>query len=206
MLFRYLDEKDSNPIDCLFRCLESADGYDDRRKIIRRMGQVSCLDNPEKRMNEVIHCLVSCSKLPDYDVASLLTYNCYLSKDFDVLDFIVGELEHGLEEGAMPKHYHVVLEKIPIKDRMETYIDLLSKDPEGRLFEVLPFDSSSYVGSREEGLAPAYREEIEIIKSISKSLPEDSLYSYHRKRLDEIVRAKEIEVERERWRSFHESV
>ena len=89
---------------------------------------------------------------------------------------------------------------------METYIDLLSKDPEGRLFEVLPFDSSSYFGSGEEGLAPAYREEIEIIKSISKSLPENSLYSYHRKRLDEIVRAKEIEVERERWRSFHESV
>lgn len=206
VLFRYLDEKDSNPIDCLFRCLESADGHDDRRKIIRRMGQVSCLDNPEKRMNEVIHCLVSCSKLPDYDIASLLTYNCYLSKDFDVLKFIVGELEHGLEEGAMPKHYHVVLEKIPFKDRMETYIDLLSKDPEGRLFEVLPFDSSSYFGSGEEGLAPAYREEIEIIKSISKSLPEDSLYSYHRKRLDEIVRAKEIEVERERWRSFHESV
>lgn len=206
VLFRYLDEKDSNPIDCLFRCLESADGYDDRRKIIRRMGQVSCLDNPEKRMNEAIHCLVSCSKLPDYDVASLLTYNCYLSKDFDVLEFIVGELEHGLGEGAIPKHFHIVLENIPFKDRMETYIDLLSKDPEGRFFGVLPFGSSSYVGSGEEGLAPAYREEIEIIKSISKSLPEDSLYSYHRERLDEIVRAKEIEVERERWRSFHESV
>lgn len=206
VLFRYLDEKDSDPIDCLFRRLESADGYDDRRKIIRRMGQASRLDNPEKRMHEVVRHLVSCSKLPDYDVASLLTYNCYLSKDFDVLEFIVGELEHGLEEGAVPEHYSIVLGNIPFKDRMETYIDLLSKDPEGRLFGVLPFGSSSYVGSGEEGFAPAYREEIEIIRSISKSLPEDSRYCYHRKRLDEIVRAKEIEVERERWRSFHESV
>lgn len=206
VLLRYLDEKDSDPIGYLFRRLESADGYDDRRKIIRRMGQVSCLDNPEKRMREVIHRLVSCGKFPDYDVASLLTYNCYLSKDFDVLEFIVGELEHGLEEESVPEHYSIVLEKIPFKDRMETYIDLLSKDSEGRLFEVLPFCSSSYVGSGKEGFAPAYREEIEIIKSISKSLPEDSRYSYHRKRLDEIVRAKEIAVERERWRSFHESV
>ena len=206
VLFRYLDEKDSDPIDCLFGCLESADGYDDRRKIIRRMGQVSCLDNPEKRMHEVVHRLVSCSKLPDHDVASLLTYNCYLSKDFDVLEFIAGELEHGLEEGTVPEHYFIVLDNIPFKDRMETYIDLLSKDPEGRLFEALPFGSSSYVGSKEDGFAPAYREEIEIIKSISKSLPEDNRYSYHRKRLDEIVRAKGMEVGRERWRSFHESV
>ncbi|MBM6776852.1 hypothetical protein H7U34_06125 [Collinsella tanakaei] len=206
VLFRYLDEKGSDPIDCLFGRLESADGYDDRRKIIRRMGQASCLDNPEKRMREVVHRLVSCSKLPDHDVASLLTYNVYLSRGFDVLGFIAGELECGLEEGVVPEHYSTVLADIPFKDRMETYVDLLSKDPEGRLFEALPFGSSSYVGSGEEGFAPAYREEIEIIKSISKSLPEDSCYSYHRKRLDEIVCAKEIEVERERWRSFHESV
>ena len=206
VLFRYLDEKGSDPIDCLFRRLESADGYDDRRKIIRRMGQVSCLDNPDKRVHEAVHRLVSCSKLPDHDVASLLTHNCYLSKVFDVLVFIAGELERGLEEGAVPEHYSIVLADIPFKDRMETYVDLLSKDPEGRLFGILPFGSSSYIGSGEEGFASAYRQEIEITKTISKSLPEDGRYSYHRKRLDEIVRAKEIEVERERWRSFHESV
>ena len=206
VLFRYLDEKGSDPIDCLFRRLESADGYDDRRKIIRRMGQVSCLDNPDKRVHEAVHRLVSCSKLPDHDVASLLTHNCYLSKVFDVLEFIAGELERGLEEGAVPEHYSIVLADIPFKDRMETYVDLLSKDPEGRLFGILPFGSSSYIGLGEEGFASAYRQEIEIIKTISKSLPEDGRYSYHRKRLDEIVRAKEIEVERERWRSFHESV
>ena len=206
VLFRYLDEKGSDPIDCLFGRLESADGYDDRRKIIRRMGQVSCLDNPDKRVHEAVHHLVSCSKLPDHDVASLLTHNCYLSKVFDVLEYIAGELERGLEEGAVPEHYSIVLADIPFKDRMETYVDLLSKDPEGRLFGILPFGSSSYIGSGEEGFASAYRQEIEIIKSISKSLPEDGRYSYHRKRLDEIVRAKEIEVERERWRSFHESV
>ena len=206
VLFRYLDEKGSDPIDCLFGRLESADGYDDRRKIIRRMGQVSCLDNPEKRMREVVHRLVSCGKLPDHDVASLLTYNVYLSRGFDVLGFIAGELERGLEEGVVPEHYSAVLADIPFKDRMETYVDLLSKDPKGRLFEALPFGSSSYVGSGEESFAPAYREEIEIIKSISKSLPEDSCYSYHRKRLDEIVRTKEREIERERWRNFHESV
>lgn len=206
VLFRYLDEKGSDPIDCLFGRLESADGYDDRRKIIRRMGQVSCLDNPEKRMREVVHRLVSCGKLPDHDVASLLTYNVYLSRGFDVLGFIARELERGLEEGVVPEHYSTVLADIPFKDRMETYVDLLSKDPEGRLFEALPFGSSSYVGSGEESFAPAYREEIEIIKSISKSLPEDSCYSYHRKRLDEIVRAKGREIERERWRNFHESV
>lgn len=206
VLFRYLDEKGSDPIDCLFGRLESADGYDDRRKIIRRMGQVSCLDNPDKRVHEAVHRLVSCSKLPDHDVASLLTHNCYLSKVFDVLEFIAGELERGLEEGAVPEHYSIVLADIPFKDRMETYVDLLSKDPEGRLFGILPFSSSSYIGSGEEGFASAYRQEIEIIKSISISLPEGGRYSYHRKRLDEIVRAKEIEVERERWRSFHESV
>lgn len=122
------------------------------------------------------------------------------------MEFIAGELERGLEEGAVPEHYSIVLADIPFKDRMETYVDLLSKDPEGRLFRILPFGSSSYIGSGEEGFASAYRQEIEIIKSISKSLPEDGRYSYHRKRLDEIVRAKEIEVERERWRSFHESV
>ncbi len=206
VLFRYLDEKGSDPIDCLFRRLEPVNGYDDRRKIIRRMGQVSCLDNPEKRMCEIVHRLVSCSKLPDHDVASLLTYNSYLSKVFDVLEFIAGELEHGLEEETIPGYYSIVLADIPFRDRAKTYVDLLCKDPEGRLFGVLPFGSSSYVGSGEEGFASAYRQEIEIIKTISKSLPEDGRYSYHRKRLDEIVRAKEIEVERERWRSFHESV
>ena len=190
----------------MLKHLKTVGSYDNRRVIIRRMGQISWLPDSEERMHGTIQRLVSCSGSPSTDVGILFIHNEYLSTGFNVLRFISKELLRGLEEGDVPRCYPVVLADIPFKSRMETYIDLLSKDPEGRLFEVLPFGSSSYVGSGEEGFAPAYREEIEIIRSISKSLPGDSRFSLHRRRLDEIVYAKKREIEQERWRSFHESV
>lgn len=206
VLFRYLDEKGADPIDCLFRCLEVADSYDGRRETIRRMGQVSGLSNPEARMHEVVRRLGSCCNLSRFDIGTLLTHNEYLSTDFDVLGFIVKELECGLAEGDIPEFFSCVLADIPFKKRMEAYIDLLSKDPEGKLLAILPFGSSSYVGSGKEGFIPAYSAEIGIVKSISDSLPRDACFAYHRKYLDKIVRAKEREIEKERWRSFHESI
>lgn len=205
-LFRYLDEKGADPVGQLLKHLKTVGSYDNRRVIIRRMGQISWLPDSEERMHGAIQRLVSCSGSPSTNVGILFIHNEYLSTGFNVLRFISKELLRGLEEGDVPRCYRVVLADIPFKSRMETYIDLLSKDPEGRLFEVLPFGSSSYVGLGEEGFAPAYREEIKIIRSISKSLPEDSRYCYHRRQLGEIVRAKEREIERERWRVFHESI
>lgn len=205
-LFRYLDERGADPVDCLFRRLEIVDNYDDCREIICRLGQVSRLCNPEKRMHEIVRRLDACREFPSFDVGVLLTHNVYLSTSFDVLRFISKEIEHGLEEGDVPKCYSVVLADISFRDRIELYVDLLSKDTEGILFGVLPFGSSSYCGSEVDGFVPAYHEEIEIIRLISKSLPEDSRFNFHRKRLDEMICAKEQDIERERWRNFHESV
>ena len=206
VLFRYLDEKGAAPIDCLFRRIEATSSHDDRRRIIRRMGQVSGLTNPEKRMHGVVRRLVSRRKISCFDVGVLLSHNEYLSANFDVLGFITKELGCGLKEGDIPEFYFSVLAGFPFKKRMEAYIELLSKDPEGKLLAILPFESSSYVGSGKEGFVPAYSAEIEIVKSISNSLPRDACFAYHRKCLAKIVCAKECEIEKERWRSFHESI
>lgn len=206
VLFRYLDEKGAAPIDCLFWRIEAISSYDDRRRIIRRMGQVSRLTNPEKKMHEVVRRLVSRRKISYFDVGVLLSHNEYLSTNFDVLGFITKELGCGLKEGDIPEFYFSVLADFPFKKRMEAYIELLSKDPEGKLLAILPFGSSSYVGSGKEGFVPAYYAEIEIVKSISNSLPRDACFAYHRRYLAKIVCAKECEIEKERWRSFHESI
>ncbi|NMM94474.1 hypothetical protein [Bifidobacterium oedipodis] len=206
VLFRYLDERGADPIGCLIKQLEGADSSCNRCKLIRRMGHASGLCDSKERVLEAIQRLISCSEFPEYDVYDLLSYNEYLENDFDVSGFIFDVLERGLNVGDVPKYYSIVLSDIPFKDRAEPYVSLLSKDPEGKFLSILPFGSSSYVGSGEEGFASAYREEIEIIESISKSLPRDSRFSSHRGRLHEIVQAKKREIERERWRKFHESI
>ena len=157
-------------------------------------------------MHGVVRRLVSRRKISCFDVGVLLSHNEYLSANFDVLGFITKELGCGLKEGDIPEFYFSVLAGFPFKKRMEAYIELLSKDPEGKLLAILPFESSSYVGSGKEGFVPAYSAEIEIVKSISNSLPRDACFAYHRKCLAKIVRAKECEIEKERWRSFHESI
>lgn len=206
VVFRYLGAKGINPVDCLIKHLEAAEGFDDRRKIIRRMGQVSHLPNPKEKMHEAINRLVSCSKFPTHDVVTLLRHNDYLAKDFDVPAFIFDELECGLDKGCVPEYYNIALSDIPFRERMGPYTVLLSRDQGGKLLGMLPFGSSSYVGSGEQGFAPTYYEEIEIIKSIWESLPKNSCFSFHRKHLQGIIRAKEQEIEQERWRSFHESI
>lgn len=80
---------------------------------------------------------------------------------------------------------------------------MLRKDPEGKLLKVLPFDAPSYSGTVEEGFTPAYRSEIDIIQSISKSLPKDKCFNYHRNRLYEVICEKKRKIEQERWRRFH---
>lgn len=206
ILFRYLDEKGFDPVGCLLWQLENANDYYERRAIICRLGHASGLQEPKEKMHEVVQRLDASAGFSTYDVGALLTHNDCLARDFDVQEFVFDELRRGLEEGSIPKCYAVVLMDIPFEKRVEPYIDLLSGDPDGTLFGVLPFGSASHVGSGVEGFAPAYRAEIKAIRAISDSLPKDNRFSYHREHLREIIDEKEREVERERWRNFHESI
>lgn len=205
VVFRYLDERGADPIERLFQLLEATDDYDSRRAIIRRLGLASRLSNPMRRMREVVHRLADVAKHPIGDVYFLLVHNDYLAGEFDVPSFVFEELGRGLEKGDIPNYYVNVLPDIPFKRRVEPYVALLSSDSEGKLFGVLPFGSSSYVGSDEQGFAPAIRAEIGIIETISDLLPRDSCFGYHREVLSEIIRRKEREIDAERWRSFHQA-
>lgn len=205
VVFRYLDERGADPIERLFQLLEATDDYDSRRAIIRRLGLASRLSNPMRRMREVVHRLADVAKYPISDVYSLLVHNDYLAGEFDVPSFVFEELSRGLEKGDIPNYYVNVLSDIPFKRRVEPYVALLSSDSEGKLFGVLPFGSSSYVGSDEQGFAPAIRDEIGIIETISDLLPHDGCFRYHREALSEIICRKEREIDAERWRSFHEA-
>ena len=204
-VFRYHDERGADPIERLFQLLEATDDYDSRRAIIRRLGLASRLSNPMRRMREVVHRLADVAKYPISDVYFLLVHNDYLAGEFDVPSFVFEELSRGLEKGDIPNYYVNVLSDIPFKRRVEPYVALLSSDSEGKLFGVLPFGSSSYVGSDEQGFAPAIRDEIGIIETISDLLPHDGCFRYHREALSEIICRKEREIDAERWRSFHEA-
>lgn len=206
ILFRYLDEKGLDPIGCLFCQLENANDYSERQAIICRLGHTSGLQEPKERMHEVVQRLDASAGFSTYDIGILLAHNERLAKDFDVREFIFDELKRGLEENAIPEYYTVVLMSIPFESRVNPYIELLSRDSDGILFGVLPFGAASYVGSGAEGFAPAYRAEIRAIRKIPDSLPKDGRFSYHRGRLHEIINEKEREIERERWRNFHESI
>lgn len=205
VVFRYLDERGADPIEQLFQLLEATDDYDSRRAIIRRLGLASRLSNPMRRMREVVHRLADVAKYPISDVYFLLVHNDYLAGEFDVPSFVFEELGRGLEKGDIPNYYVNVLSDIPFKRRVEPYVALLSSDSEGKLLGVLPFGSSSYAGSIKQGFAPAIRAEIEIIETISDSLPHDGSFRYHREVLGEIISRKEREIDEERWRSFHET-
>lgn len=205
-VFRYLDERGADPIGRLFQLLEATDDYDLRRAIIRRLGLASSLSNPMRRMREVVHRLADVAKYPTSAVYFLLVHNGYLAGEFDVSSFVFEELRIGLEKGNIPKHYSRVLSDIPIMSRVEPYVALLSSDSAGKLLDVLPFGSSSYAGSIEQGFAPAIRKEIEIIETISNLLPHDGRFRYHREVLSDIIRRKEREIDEERWRSFHETL
>ena len=205
VLFRYLDERGADPIERLFQLLKTIDDYESRRSILRRLGQASKMSCPMRRMQEVVYRLAAVAKCPIYDVYALLVNNDYLDNKFDVTSFIFDELKHGLETDDIPNYYSYVLSSIPLKTRMEPYAALLSSDLAGKLFGVLPFGSSSYVGSSKQGFAPAIRAEIEIIETISDLLPHDSRFMNHREVLSDIIRGKEREIDEERWRSFHEA-
>ena len=205
-VFRYLDERGADPIGRLFQLLEATDDYDLRRAIIRRLGLASSLSNPMRRMREVVHRLADVAKYPTSAVYFLLVHNGYLAGEFDVSSFVFEELRIGLEKGNIPKHYSRVLSDIPIMSRVEPYVALLSSDSAGKLLDVLPFGSSSYAGSIEQGFAPAIRKEIEIIETISNLLPHDGRFRYHREVLSDIIRRKEREIDEERWQSFHETL
>lgn len=206
LVFRYLDERGADPIERLFRLLVAADNYASRRVIICRLGQASRLSNPMKRMREVVRRLAGVVKYPTGDVYALLVHNEYLAAGFDVPTLVFEELRIGLEKGNIPNYFSRVLSDIPFMSRVEPYVALLSSDSAGKLFDVLPFGSSSYAGSIEQGFAPAIRAEIEIIETISDSLPRDGRFRYHREVLGEIISRKEREIDEERWRSFHEAI
>lgn len=206
LVFRYLDERGADPIERLFQLLVAADNYASRRVIICRLGQASRLSNPMKRMREVVRRLAGVVKYPTGDVYALLVHNDYLAAGFDVPTLVFEELRIGLETGNIPNYFSRVLSDIPFMSRVEPYVALLSSDSAGKLFEVLPFGSSSYAGSIEQGFAPAIRAEIEIIETISDSLPHDGRFRYHREVLGEIISRKERKIDEERWRSFHETL
>lgn len=206
LVFRYLDERGADPIERLFQLLVAADNYASRRAIICRLGQASRLSNPMKRMQEVVRHLADVVKYPMIDVYALLVHNEYLAAGFDVPTLLFEDLMLGLEKGDIPNYYSMVLSDIPFKNRVEPYVALLSSDLAGKLFDVLPFGSSSYAGSIEQGFAPAIRREIEIIETISNMLPHDGRFKYHREVLSDIIRRKEREIDEERWRSFHETL
>ena len=206
IVFGYLDEKGLDPVGCLLSQLEKMGDNFERQEIICRLGHASGLQEPKKRMSEVVYRLDATAGFSTYDIGALLVHNNYLAKDFDVQEFVFDELRRGLEEDSIPRCYTTALMYIPFETRVESYIDLLSRDPDGTLFGILPFGSASYVESGAEGFAPAYRAEIRAIRTISESLPKDDRFSYHRGRLHEIIDEKEREIERERWRNFHESI
>lgn len=123
VLFKFLDEKGNNPVDILFNCLANVSDVSNRYKIIRRLGHVPQLYNPEQRLRKVVHRLVSCSRFSAYDVSTLLINNEYLLENFDVSDFIFTELERGLQEGCVPECYSEALLYIPLSKRKEPYIN-----------------------------------------------------------------------------------
>ena len=206
LVFRYLDERGADPIERLFQLLVAADNYASRRVIICRLGQASRLSNPMKRMREVVRRLAGVAKYPTGDVYALLVHNDYLAAGFDVPTLVFEELRIGLEKGNIPNYFSRVLSDTPFMSRVEPYVALLSSDSAGKLFDVLPFGSSSYAGSIEQGFAPAIRTEIEIIETISDLLPHDGRFRYHREVLSDIICRKEREIDEERWRSFHETL